>query len=87
MMIARTSFFVALIALFLPSAASAYVGPGLGVGGLIVVFGILATLIVALFSVFYLPLRKLYIAVTRRKVVESTQPAKSQLNDETSGEK
>lgn len=50
--------------LLIPSPAYAYLGPGMGVGGLAVVLGILSSIFVALFVVLWYPFKRL---VKRRK--------------------
>ena len=52
----------------LPSHAYAYVGPGLGLGSIIVVLGLIGSLILAIFSLLYLPIKKF---INKKKEVKT----------------
>ncbi len=41
-----------------PNFAYSYVGPGLGLGSIIVVLGLIGSLILAIFALIYLPIKK-----------------------------
>ncbi len=43
-----------------PNVAFAYIGPGLGVGTVVVVLGILLSLILGIFAVFWYPIKRLF---------------------------
>ncbi len=50
---------VALLALF-SAPAMAYVGPGLGMGVIGTIFGVLAAIVLALFGLFWYPLKRAF---------------------------
>ena len=54
---------VALLALF-SAPAMAYVGPGLGMGVIGTIFGVLAAIVLAMFGLFWYPMKR---ALKRRK--------------------
>lgn len=56
------------------SPAFAYIGPGLGAGTIAVVFGVLASLFLALFAILWYPVKRL---IRKRKaggVIDKTSP-------------
>jgi uncharacterized protein YneF (UPF0154 family) len=55
--------------------ANAYVGPGLGTGALGVILGILASVLIALFAVFWYPAKKLYKRLRKNPDEEQEEPA------------
>ncbi|MBB4020659.1 putative membrane protein [Confluentimicrobium naphthalenivorans] len=44
---------------FVPVAAQAYVGPGLGAGAIAAVLGVLGSIFLALFAVIYYPIKRM----------------------------
>jgi hypothetical protein len=69
-----TFIFLALLAC--PGIALAYVGPGLGAGAIGVVLGLIASVFLALFALFWYPIKRL---LKKRKakpptVVDSANP-------------
>lgn len=53
-------FFAAATLVSIAPAASAYVGPGLGAGTVGVVLGFLVSILLAVFALFWYPLKRLY---------------------------
>ncbi len=51
---------VCLFASFYLTPAYAYLGPGLGTGALAVILGIIASVFLALFAIFWYPIKKLF---------------------------
>ena len=47
------------ILLVMPSTAHAYIGPGMGVGAITVVLGILSSIFLGLFAIIWYPLKRL----------------------------
>ena len=45
------------------SFAYAYIGPGLGVGGIIIAIGILGAILLAIFGFFYYPIKKIIMKI------------------------
>jgi|TARA_B100000902_G_C26463548_1_gene506644 hypothetical protein len=59
MQLKLTNFVIYFNLFFLfPNFAYSYVGPGLGLGSVIVVLGLIGSLILAIFSLVYLPVKK-----------------------------
>jgi hypothetical protein len=54
----RLVYFALLM--FLPSTAEAYIGPGLGMGTIGVVLGILASILLMLIAIIWYPLKRLF---------------------------
>ena len=46
--------------------AAAYVGPGLGLGVIGAIFGVIATVILAIIGLFWYPLKRLYRSIRSR---------------------
>ena len=53
------SFFFLFCFLIYPNLAHSYVGPGLGLGSLIVILGLIGSIVLAFLSLIYLPIKKL----------------------------
>ncbi len=68
-----TQIILFLILLILPSNAHAYLGPGMGIGAIIAVLGVILSIILALFGIIYYPIKKLKNYIKNKK--------KKQLND------
>ncbi len=70
---------VALLVLF-SAPAMAYVGPGLGMGVIGTIFGVLAAIVLALFGLFWYPLKR---AFSKKKAdAHGSQPAPTVANNE-----
>ena len=76
--ISRLLFAIAMSICLLPSAAFAYIGPGLGAGALGVVFGVIGAFFLALFAIVYYPVKRF---LKRRR----TKSAPTEETDETPG--
>jgi len=65
---------VPLLFLFLlvmvPQTAHAYIGPGLGMGVIGVVLGIIFSIILAIFGIFWYPLKRVYKKIRDNQKVE-----------------
>ena len=66
---------VALLMLLCPLAAYAYIGPGLGLGTIGVVLGILGAIILAFFAILWYPLKRLF---QRKRSNEESKKKKSE---------
>lgn len=51
--------FAAMILVLHPLAASAYIGPGLGGGAIAAVFGVIGSVVLAIFAVIYYPIKRM----------------------------
>ena len=58
-MIFRTFIFLLMTALY-PAVLHAYIGPGLGAGTIGVILGVLVSVLLALFAIFWYPLKRLF---------------------------
>ena len=63
----KISFVTLLLLIACPITASAYIGPGLGMGALASVLGILAGLIMLLIGVVWYPIKKLILRLKSKK--------------------
>ena len=54
-------------ALILNTEANAYIGPGLGLGALSVIFGIFTVIILGIFGILYFPIKSLYMKIKNQK--------------------
>jgi hypothetical protein len=71
----RRVFMVAAVVAVPLDSAQAYVGPGLGLGALGVVLGLLASVFLAIFAVVWYPLKRLF---TKRRKVPAEDKARQQ---------
>lgn len=59
-------------ALFLPQAAAAYIGPGVGAGALAAVVGVIGSIFLAIVAVLYYPIKRM---LKKKKPTVSDKPA------------
>ena len=52
--------FLGLILSAMPTAALAYIGPGVGAGALAAVVGVIGSIFLAVFAVLYYPIKRLF---------------------------
>ena len=55
----RFALLACFIALALPHTAHAYVGPGLGLGAIAVVLGIIGSILLAVFALLWYPIKRM----------------------------
>ncbi len=68
----RFSFVITLwLIVTLPATAQAYIGPGLGAGAIAVAFGVIGSIILAIFAVLYYPIKR---ALKKRKKAAEPTP-------------
>lgn len=67
-----------LILTFIANSAQAYVGPGMGLGVIAVLLGAIATVLLAVFGVFWYPIKKMI----KRKKKADTQDKVSHEEEE-----
>ena len=67
-----TVLFIWILVVLCPLAAHAYVGPGMGVGALGVILGILASIFFAIVGIFWYPIKRL---------IRKFRKEKSHIND------
>ena len=72
----RTLF--ALFAILISSPAMAYIGPGLGAGTIGVILGVLGSIVLALFAIFWYPIKRLM----RKNKTEDDAKTVEQLTEE-----
>lgn len=56
-----------VILLLLPTYAHAYIGPGLGLGALGAVIGVIFSIFLAVFAVFWYPIKRLINTIKKKK--------------------
>jgi len=59
-------FFICTALLMFPIQAHAYLGPGLGLGAIGVVFGILFSVLLGLLGLFWYPLKRLFGKIPKK---------------------
>lgn len=60
-----------LFLLFIPLNAHAYIGPGMGVGAIGVVFGVALSIVLALFAILWYPFKRLLKKMKRQAKEDS----------------
>ena len=76
----RKLLFLTLFLLF-SSTASAYIGQGLGAGAIGVILGILGSLLLAIFALFWYPLKRIYKKLFPKSVEKETPVPDSEEGD------
>jgi len=66
-------FFLALAMTAVTSNAHAYIGPGIGIGTLSAILGLIATFFVAIFAILYYPIKRVL-----RRCKKSQEPTGSE---------
>lgn len=56
----KSLVFIALALLFFATNAQAYVGPGLGVGVIGAIVGVLLTIVMAIVGIFWYPIKRMF---------------------------
>lgn len=69
---------IALALIMMPNSGYAYLGPGLGVGTIAVFFGIIFSVLLIVFSLFWYPFKRLLI---RLNILRDKKSNKKNLND------
>ena len=69
-----TLLLVATVMLAPFDSAQAYVGPGLGVGTIMVILGFLGSILLAVFGIFWYPIKRV---LKKRKAVSQDEPAET----------
>ena len=70
-------FMVMTLVTFVPSESHAYIGPGLGAGTIGVILGVIGSVFLAIFAIFWYPIKRLFKRVKTKlgaKKAESTKP-------------
>ena len=71
----RYLFFVFLLTI--PVRAYAYIGPGLGVGTIGVVLGVLASVLLAFFAILWYPIKRLIRRIKRPHAIDKNDDSSS----------
>ncbi|WP_419176858.1 hypothetical protein [Desulfosediminicola sp.] len=61
---------LSLLLVMLPQTAHAYIGPGLGMGVVGVILGVIFSIVLAIFGIFWYPLKRVY-----KKIRTNDKPA------------
>ena len=80
MIFVRNSLVIGWLLLF-PLAVHAYIGPGMGVGVIGVVLGILVAIFLAFFAILWYPVKRLFV---RRRNQKEEKPGDSEDNKQDS---
>ena len=80
MILVRNSLAIGWLLLF-PLAVHAYIGPGMGVGIIGVVLGILVAIFLAFFAILWYPVKRLFV---RRRNQKEEKPGDSEDNKKDS---
>ena len=80
MILVRNSLVIGWLLLF-PLAVHAYIGPGMGVGVIGVVLGILVAIFLAFFAILWYPVKRLFV---RRRNQKEEKPGDSEDNKQDS---
>jgi len=56
-----------------PNFAYAYLGPGMGIGAIIAFFGIIVSVILAIFGIIYYPIKRFIKYIRKKKEKEKTE--------------
>lgn len=80
MIFVRNSLVIGWLLLF-PLAVHAYIGPGMGVGVIGVVLGILVAIFLAFFAILWYPVKRLFV---RRRNQKEEKPGDSEDNKKDS---
>jgi len=56
----RLVFFLSVLLTLLPQSAQAYIGPGLGMGAIGVVLGVIVSIFLAIIGILWYPLKRIY---------------------------
>ena len=81
-MISPKNFLIIGLLLLFPLAVHAYIGPGIGVGVIGVVLGILVAIVLAFFAILWYPVKRLFVKRTNQK---EEKPGDSEDNKKDSG--
>ena len=60
-------FLYIFLAFFYCSNANAYIGPGMGLGAILSILGILGAIIISVLAIIYYPIKKLVKKVSNKK--------------------
>lgn len=63
--------FLSILLVLLPQTAHAYIGPGLGMGVIGVILGVIFSIFLAIFGIFWYPLKRLYKKIRGSNRLES----------------
>tara|TARA_B100000767_G_scaffold268136_2_gene287925 strand:- start:1673 stop:1918 length:246 start_codon:yes stop_codon:yes gene_type:complete len=71
-------FFINLVfVVILTGPATAYIGPGLGLGAIAVMFGVIGSIIFAIFAIFYYPIKRIILKFKKNKNLDQNKDNKN----------
>ena len=82
-MILEKQVAVTLLMLFCPLTVHAYIGPGMGLGVIGIVLGILGAIVLAFFAILWYPFKRLWNRLAKKK--EEKKPVDSEDEGKDSG--
>ena len=67
----RIIFLIGLSVFLYPVVVHAYIGPGLGLGALGVIFGIFSSIFLAIMGIFWYPIKRLFRKIRKGSVANN----------------
>jgi len=71
----------ALLMLFCPLTVHAYIGPGMGLGVIGIVLGILGAIVLAFFAILWYPLKRLWKRLVKKKEEKKPEDSENEEKD------
>ena len=72
---------VALLMLFCPLTVHAYIGPGMGLGAIGIVLGILGAIVLAFFAILWYPFKRLWNRRVKKKEEKKPEDSENEEKD------
>ena len=69
----RSLFYFLIIffgVIFINTKANAYIGPGMGLGAIITILGIIGAVILSIVAIIYYPIKRLIIKIKNKKKIK-----------------
>tara|TARA_B100001027_G_C16159009_1_gene281668 strand:+ start:175 stop:396 length:222 start_codon:yes stop_codon:yes gene_type:complete len=64
-------FFIAFFGvIFINTTANAYIGPGMGLGAIMTILGIIGAIILSIVAIIYYPIKRLIIKIKNKKKIK-----------------
>ena len=54
--------------IFIKTTANAYIGPGMGLGAIMTILGIIGAIILSIVAIIYYPIKRLIIKIKNKKI-------------------
>lgn len=63
-------FITFFLVIFINTTANAYIGPGMGLGAIITILGIIGAIILSIVAIIYYPIKRLIIKIKNKKNIK-----------------